>query len=199
MPQSKEDRKAWRASQKKKGLCAWCIQKAEPGKTYCKKHAEVVREKQRAFRIKNIQIKRENGICEYSGCSAERMDGNRFCGYHDELVSDNRAKRYSKNVERGLCRCGRPKKEGHDQSGKAYIHCIGCLASRSASEKRRRENSNCCVDCGRPRKRGLGHNKTPYARCEVCLEKRRRYNAEYKRSRKAARLAAMEANSGLLE
>lgn len=133
-----ELRRKRRQHNKANGLCAECKEKAVPGKTLCKDHLERHRLYCRTKRMDIIHEKKRDGICTYSGCHNEAIEGRSMCDYHDEMIKERRDERYHNNLCDGKCRCGRPVKEGIKDDGTEYTSCPRCIKSKAEYVRRSR-------------------------------------------------------------
>ena len=134
----RELRRIRRQEHKALGLCTECKEKALPGKTLCLSHMDRHVTYCRTRRVEVIAQKKRDGVCTYSGCHNDAMEGRSMCGYHDEEVSERRAERYYQNMCDGKCRCGRPVKEGIKEDGTEYTSCPSCIKSKAEYVRRSR-------------------------------------------------------------
>lgn len=155
-----------------------CMDKAEPGRSYCKKHLEVVRKKSRSDYWKA----RKEGRC--FACGKPELSGNARCdacakkdgAYHDKKRKERR--------EQGLCiYCGDPAIPFRDRcalcAARANRLRFGTQTPAQLAKLREyhkdlrdrwRANGQ-CVRCGRPLDKNGADGA--YRQCHLCRDYKR--------------------------
>lgn len=153
------------------------------------------KEARKARRLRHIAL----GLC--IECSNKSLDGKQLCKEHNEKRKERDRRRYRIEVSdkrsRGVCvyrGCNCEAMPGESYCG---YHQEMTAEKQSSFQAKNVAAGKC--RCGRELKQGISRNNQPYKTCESCYQSRDRYSKSYREARRQARLAAMEANSGLLE
>ena len=125
---------ALRSRRRSEGKCRSCEEKAEPGKSSCKKHLEA----QRGYNRKNFDKRLAAGLCTKPKCKDKPIPNKTLCPKHMKEASQRsirvKQNKVSERVNAGLCsQCG----ERRPRPG--YGMCYICQAVARSYQQHRQE------------------------------------------------------------
>lgn len=97
--------------------CSECKEEAVDGKSMCRRHLLLARERSRRYKLRH----RQQGLC--TSCANPALPGSYLCSTHLEKLNILRAKHKNERLKNGRCyTCGRPLPT--DREGLKTCSCI---------------------------------------------------------------------------